>query len=344
MCETLQIPTTAPPYLDKLAQSGTSLQKIQQNLSNPTKKGRKTGPVLTLGRKRANGKYFTRFLQKELFFGCPDSPIRKAYLNTFYCTHAVEIKEGREVTKYCKNRWCLPCARIRTANYINAYLPQLKEMGDPQFLTITRRNVPGENLRDEISQLIKLRIALMHAEKMYRSRAGLGKVQALWKLEVTYNEARNDYHPHFHAILQDSDSAGRTLARWLSLKENSGKVSELGQKVKPVQDENAARELFKYFTKLISKDKSTGQFKIYDPLALDCIFQAMRQRQVYTPYGMKKPKEDYLNKTIDGLNLNPDFDYFFLWNQKIADWVEQETGELLTGNTPSEKIKSIFQK
>jgi hypothetical protein len=344
MCETLQIPTTAPPYLDKLAQSGKSWKKIQQNLPIPTKNGKKTGPVLTLGRKRANGKYFTRFLQKTLFYGCPESPLRNSYFNTFFCTHAVEIKGGQEFTTYCKNRWCLPCARIRTANYINAYLPQLKEMSNPQFVTLSRRNVPGENLRDEINELIKLRIALMDAEKKHRKKYGLGKLQALWKIEVTYNEARNDFHPHFHAILQDSDSAERTVLRWLSFKQNSGKVSAKAQDVKPVKDENSARELFKYFTKLISKDRQTGQYKIYDPLALDCIFQAMRKRQVYTPYGMKKPPEDYLNKTTEGLNLDPNFDYFFLWNQSLADWIEQKTGEFLTGNTPSEKIKSIFQK
>jgi hypothetical protein len=338
-----------PIILDKLAQFGTHPPgaPLKADFSvKPFKKFQtdtyKKLPPLTKERKRANAKYFTRYLQQVLFYGCPTSPLRKSYMNTFYCCHAIEYDAGKEKTTYCKNRWCLPCSRIRTGTYINSYLPQIMKMPSPQFITLSRRNVPGHELKTELNALIKLRALLMAAEKSYRKRNKLGKAQALFKIEVTYNEERQDFHPHFHAIVSNETTASRLVERWMGLDQNSGKVSLLGQNIKPVHSYDAAKELFKYFTKLLTKDKETEKVKIYPAQIMNTIFEAMRRRQVYTNYGLVKPQDtDYT--TAPPENLDANFYHFFLWNQNIADWVEDETGELLTGNKPSEKIKSIFQ-
>lgn len=342
-----------PTPFNKLAQSGTApssgpakadfLAKPFEKIQTDTDIKKNTKNKLSAGCKRANAKYFTRHLQKLLYYGNPASPLRKSYLNTYYCTHAIEYKEGKEFTTYCKNRWCLPCSRIRTAQYITGYLPQISEMPAPQLVTLTRRNVTGDILKDEISGLIKNRAAIMHSEKMHNRRNGLEKSKALWKIEITYNATREDFHPHFHLIVPTPEIGDRILSRWMALEDNRGKVSLAGQDIRPVENDGAAKEIFKYFTKLLNKDEETGKYKIYPATVLNTMFEAMRRRQVYTNYGLKKPDDpDYTTSPPENLDAN--FYHFFLWRQNLADWIEQETGELLTGNKPRESIKSIFEK
>jgi hypothetical protein len=213
------------------------------------------------------------------------------------------------------------------------------------MLTISRRNVPGNELRQEIEDLCKLRALMMKVENKHRTYNGRPTLKALFKLEVTYSYARNDFHPHFHAILENEEAAQSLRHRWLTFEQNFSKVDVQAQEITPVKGEGAAKEIFKYFTKLLSKDKDTGKIKVYPGTVLDTIFCAMKGRRVYTNYGLKAPPPtDYEAETISDEDIDPNFYNFFLWDQKLADWIEQETGELLTGNKPSDSIQSIFNK
>ena len=92
-----------PVLLDTLAQLRTE---------TPSK------PPVTLV-KRAKAKFLTNGLSFPLID--LNSPLKKSYWLTWHCT-SVLLQEGQKITsRYCNNRWCIVCNRIRTAKLINGY-------------------------------------------------------------------------------------------------------------------------------------------------------------------------------------------------------------------------------
>ena len=73
-----------------------------------------------------------------------------------YCAETIMTDEiGKVTTTYCKNRWCQTCNRIRTARLINGYLPQIKELFQPVFVTVTLPTVGGKELKPRIEEMEK---------------------------------------------------------------------------------------------------------------------------------------------------------------------------------------------
>jgi len=105
----------------------------------------------------------------------------------------------------------------------------------------------------------------------------------LRKLECTYNAEREDYHPHFHIAVDGRLQANAMLRRWLDL---HPEASPQAQDVRPC-DTGALKELFKYFTKIITKRPGISSHAVPSALALDVIFSAMRGRRVYQPMGFR---------------------------------------------------------
>ena len=75
-------------------------------------------PSVTL-QKRARTKSFSLPLATAL----TDlrSPLEKSYRSTIYCNRSITQVDGRMVSKYCGQRWCLTCNRIRTARAVESY-------------------------------------------------------------------------------------------------------------------------------------------------------------------------------------------------------------------------------
>src|SRR5699024_1222608 len=64
------------------------------------------------------------------------------------------------------------------------------------FLTLTAPNVPAEELNDEIKHYNHSFKKLMERKEVKNIVKGYAR-----KLEITYNEERDDYHPHFHVLI-----------------------------------------------------------------------------------------------------------------------------------------------
>lgn len=147
--------------------------------------------------------------------------------------------------KYCGNRWCLTCNRIRTARAINRYKPVLETWPDPYFVTLTVKNVPGSQLSATLDR--------MHHEVREIARAirrtDRLDFQALRKIEVTYNASTEEYHPHFHIVTEGRTQADALVKRWLRCWLTA---NERAQSIRQC-DPSGLAELFKYFTKLIAK-------------------------------------------------------------------------------------------
>jgi hypothetical protein len=286
-------------------------------------------------KKRARSKYFTNHLVYKLVD--EKSTLSKSYWNTWHCTNIIQ-QEGQKLTaKYCNNRWCQVCNRIRTAKAIKGYLPQIMELDQPQFVTLSRPNVKAADLKTELKTLLS-----QFKKVQNHFRRTEGKIlQGLRKLECTYNWKTKEYHPHLHIIVEGGENTGeKVVSEWLKFNPTA---HEKGQDYRPIADDKSALEMFKYFTKLTTKVDISGEsVSFIHSESLNVIFEAMRGRRVYQPIGtLKKVTEDVeelqSEEYEDIENVEHDIWTYF---DEFGDWVNSD-GELLTGYTPSESMKEL---
>jgi hypothetical protein len=317
-----------PPLLDTLAQPCQRTDDSHSKL-----------------RKRARAKWVTTPLAIAL--AELRSPLEKSYRNTVYCVETLyQDEEGKLSGKYCGNRWCLVCNRIRIARAINRYLPVLKTWQDPQLVSLTLPNVKAEELDSTITAMLRELPAIGRAMR----RTDRLALRALRKMECTHNPVRDDYHPHFHVVVEGLASSLALRDRWLSLHPES---SAEAQDVRPC-DSRGLVEFFKYFTKLVvklpcSNHGRPGARAFAPATALDVIFSAMKGRRVYQPMGFTTPpraardEEDVVGTEGDTRAQSRIGErVIWDWQQDFADWVDLATGECLTGFRPSPSGKTLM--
>lgn len=290
--------------------------------------------------KRARAKYFTL----GLMFGMVDlnSELKKGYWNTYYCACSLTKENGKITAKYCKNRWCLVCNRIRTAINYKKYFEQIKTWDDKYFVTLTFPNVHADMLEFTIDEMLKnfLRIRkLFHQRKM--------DFVGIRKLECTYNPERIDYHPHFHLIIRGQEQSKELVSQWLL---KYPEAEEFCQDIAKADDKSTS-ELFKYFTKLISSkhdkkfdiNKAPIEYrrKIYID-ALDVVFNAVKGRRTFQNFGFKADKVNEKHEETIETNEICDKIQYFDWNKELNDWFNRDTGELLTGYMPTEAMEKLI--
>jgi plasmid rolling circle replication initiator protein Rep len=104
---------------------------------------------------------------------------------------------------FCRERLCMMCnwrKSIKTYyNVSKVYDAAQLEYPNAQaiFVTLTVRNVDGSGLKDTISNMFIAWDKLLKHRRICTAKF-LGWFRAL---EVTYNRDKNEYHPHFHAII-----------------------------------------------------------------------------------------------------------------------------------------------
>lgn len=330
MCETTSLITN----IQQKAVKGSLLPKISGDMGHAldTLAQLRKSDLKTL-KKRAKAKFLSNSLVFKLVD--VDSELKSSYWNTFHCSKVL-AQEGQKITStYCNNRWCMVCNRIRTAKLINGYYPVLQELNNKQFVTLTIPNCKGEVLQSSIEEMIKNFRRIKDLARKYKL-----PIIGIRKLECTWNCHRNDFHPHFHLVIEGEEASRFVVKEWL--KRYTG-ANIKAQDIRPAT-ENSLLELFKYFTKLFpSKSKSKkGEFVTAE--ALDLMFRAMKGRRVFQPFGIKKVKE--INEDIDNLasqiieDIENDFSYW-IWQDDIADWERTTDNKGLTGYFPSDADLSI---
>ena len=303
------------PSLDKLAQ--------------PIPFGSENNPENTLKSlsKRAKAKYFTNSFVIPLALLKTD--LQKSYNNTIYGCSNILQQTGQKLTgKYCGNRWCVVCNRIKIAKLINAYKPALEKLKDKRFVTLTIKNVKGENLRSAIQEMTKTFILI---KKQFQKK----KIRfvGIRKMECTYNTRENEYHPHFHLIIEGIQPATLLVNKWLERYPVSDKRAQYNEET----DEGSLMELFKYFSKIITD----GVVYIE---ALDLIFTSMYGLRVYQSFGI--PKVNEVSEEIEELQAQTIEDLKEAektWHWIDNDWIDKTTGEMLTGYEPDDTMKRIIK-
>lgn len=291
--------------------------------------------------KRARSKYISKKFSIYLLQNCPDSPLRKAYTRSCYCSHELLVNDsGNLVGEYCKARWCLTCNRIRTALIILGYGPQLRKLDDLHFMTLTAQSCTKKELPGRIELFQKIWGAILNRNRNDNQR-GRGRVLiGLRKCECT-GRPGGRYHYHFHVVIQGYDNARWVMEEWMKRVTAVGlKISQAAQDLRPA-DENTLLELAKYTTKIATKATGKDGY-LATAQQLDWIFQCMQGRRSYQPFGgLSGVQEDLEDDDLIGQPLPVGLEGQ-IWEWEGVDWIS-EYGELLTGFEPTEKERVMYQ-
>jgi hypothetical protein len=211
---------------------------------------------------------------------------KKQYWKTWHCDR-VKLQQGNKIQgSLCRKRWCQHCNRIKTAELIGAYhkpLIELSEADTLYFVTLTAPTVKARQLRSELKKRYK---AFTRIKDNARKNHGV-KLVGIRKTEVTYNEAKDHYHPHFHLIVQGKSEAELIQALWLN---QFDRASINAQDIRAIDTTDSSNliEIFKYATKDVTKDTTTAK-------AMDTIYTALQGIRTIQTYGsirkVKEPKE-----------------------------------------------------
>lgn len=282
---------------------------------------------------RAKSKFLSYNLSNFLIASNPDSPLIKGYSNSLYCNALYEQDGHNLKTNWCNSRWCAACNRVRTAKVINGYLSQIEEYGKSDkwyFVTLTKRTVNGNDLPDSIVLMNKVWKNILDS-KVNR----MLKIRGIRKSECTIRPD-GTFHYHFHVIILGKENAAWLINAWL---ERLDDYSVREAQDMRILDNNGYKEIFKYFTKLTTSDKS-GKKSLYSGKDMDTVFRAMYKRRVYQPFGgLRKVTED-----VDIVSVS---EFTHLVNEKnIYTWVEEDWYNLdgieLTGYRAPDVLKEMF--
>lgn len=298
------------PILDTL--------EITSELQNEIENFNRDGWVGDTLLKRAKSKFLNVTLMHKMTQ--IKSQLHEKYQDTYFCSHQISVESNKAKSNFCKNRWCIICNRIRTAQLIQTYMPTLETWSEKSFLTLTVKNVEAEKLKPTLEKMYKNFTKIKDLER----KQSLCKLVGVRKLECTYNRETNEYHPHYHFILENSDKCNRIISRWLDLFPTA---DVKGQDFKPA-DKDSCFELFKYFTKLSSNSKKDNTITVS---ALDNILNSITGVRTFQPFGfvahkLEPPPENIeINKETELNDLSE-----FVYDRKYNDWFDKQTGELLT--------------
>lgn len=282
--------------------------------------------------KRAVSKYYTN----EILYPLIDLKNEREdmYWDTYHCVKTLaQDTEGKVTSKYCKNRWCIVCNRIRTATLINKYKPTLDTL-ETRFVTLTTHRSKLCNTEADLKFTLE---DMKHAfTKCWRRlKRKYGSVTAIRKIEVTWNWRNKHFHPHFHIILENnSDEAEYLVTQWLKCFPQS---SEKAQDIS-VTTENTVIETFKYFTKMwkrIENENTKEEIRVlpYPPDVMDTIFKVMYGKRTIQSYGGKiAPIEEDFDTSVATIFTEEKRQemIWWEWEQSVKTWVNLDTGEIRT--------------
>lgn len=145
------------------------------------------------------------------------------------CAECLAFRRDKETGRlrlyqayFCKVRLCPMCAwrrSLKIACHNKLIVEEANRQYKPAwiFLTLTVKNVEGDDLKQTISDMMKGFNRLMKYKKVDSSVLGYFRA-----LEITKNHEKNTYHPHFHVLIPVKKSYFRgqsyiKQAEWTSL-------------------------------------------------------------------------------------------------------------------------------
>jgi hypothetical protein len=260
------------------------------------------------------------------------SVMNKTYWRAYHCNNVL-IQEGKKLTaRYCNTRHCLVCNRIRSAKAIKGYTPSIMKLDkNLWFVTLTVKSVDAGLLRLRINDMTK---GFRRVQKNLKNTHKI-KLKGIRKLEVNYNPTKDTFNPHFHLIVSGNPCEVILLkSLWLN-QFSTIDASVKSQDIRPT-NEGATLELFKYFTKVLTKGN------LY-PVAMDVIFTAMKGKRTVQPFGgLKIVSEDIDEIQSDEMEfLEVETNKQHIFSDDYLDWVS-EYGEVLSNHKPTSETLDLI--
>ncbi|MFN0217171.1 MAG: protein rep [Saprospiraceae bacterium] len=273
-----------------------------------------------------------------------EKELARTFWNTFHCQRKLVSHKGRSYGDYCKNRFCPLCVSIRRGEFINRYLPVIETWEDPYFVTLTQKSVPAEKLERWFFGVDKAFRQIKNKYKKRNQRGGKIKFMGIKCLECNFNPKRKWYNPHLHLIVPNKAMADLLKLEWQK-KWTEKFTSPLAQKIRRVGSHRRDLiETIKYgskiFTDFDARDKGKMPPKIYVAAMIN-IYKAMKPYHLFDSFGFNLPKEEKSStKTIVPSVECKDF----IYAPEVYDWVNDKTGEGLTGYTPTAQLVWLFEE
>ncbi len=272
------------------------------------------------------------------------------YWNTWHCQNDLLTYKGRAYGNLCKNRFCSVCVSIRKADMINKYLPIINTWSNIQFLTLTVKSQPRQNLDKWMQGMKKAMSRILDmCRKRYKRGKG-SKLIGIMSLECNFNPIRKTYNPHYHILTATKEIAEIIKKEWVRLWNKGQKTLALPylQNIRKVMDtEKDIIETIKYTAKIFTDPemkkkkgyKAKKDHKIY-AAGLHEIYKAMKGKELFGKFGFNlpnggslAPKEQITNKAEH-----------WVYDPKITDYVNTSTGQVMTQYVPDEELESILDE
>jgi len=272
----------------------------------------------------------------------------QAYWNAYHCQSKIISSNNKLYGNYCKNRFCTVCCAIRKAEIINKYYPILKQWENPYFVTLTVKAIKAKNLNKWVFGMNKaFSIIKDRCKKRHQREKGI-KLIGIKSLECNFNPQRKTYNPHFHIIVPTKEIAELLIKEWMLQWNKTGVIhtSPKAQHMRKVENlERDLIETIKYGSKIFTeadlkkKGKQVTAPMVY-AYALDNILCAMKGKRIFDRFGFNLPKTA-AKETTQKLISNYD-EYIF--SSDATDWVNQTTGECLTGYTQPIELSHLLNE
>ncbi|RZJ94047.1 MAG: hypothetical protein EOO60_03880 [Hymenobacter sp.] len=229
---------------------------------------------------------------------------------------------------------------MRTAELLTDYLPILKSWPEKYLVTLTIPNCKAEELQATIQGMLGVMSRIRETMKKQHQRGQrAAQLVGFRKLEVTHNPSLKNFHPHFHILLNNRQAADDLRRLWL---QHNPTASWDAQDVRQA-DNNSAAEVMKYFTKIVSRHSTKRVILVEE---LNTIFEAVAGvRTFQTMGGIKVTKStEAEQEEAEAMAEAMETEAVYEWHQAVTDWVNLDTGELLTGFKPSEELRELVEK
>lgn len=255
----------------------------------------------------------------ELKKNVDNSEIKK-YWKAYHCAN-VFLKIGNRIhTERCKQRFCQNCARIQAADITNGYKAPLETLRNEDSLymvTLTRPNVRGRELSNEIKNMVKTFQKIKDALRKAKT-----PLNGFRKIECTHNIQKNTYNPHFHILVQGQTTAESLLSSWLK---HNPRATRKAQNISLIDSDDYMREISKYAAKDPVSNEATAEAAII-------MYKSMRGKRIYQPFGtIRKVKIQETAKEISTTFEAPELNEndTFVWTAESKTWTAANHQELV---------------
>lgn len=229
----------------------------------------------------------------------------------------------------CMNRFCPICMATKARKEAYMLLIILKFLSYAKdyefiFLTLTVPNVAGDELVGELDEQY-LALKRLIQRKEFKSISN-GFIR---KTEITYNQKRNDFHPHIHMLI----AVNKSYFTEKSLYVSQHKWQEIWKKCKKdnsitqVNVKKANESSFKELAKYEAKD---FDMLGYSQEVFDVFYKALKGRKTLTFNGCfqeakKMYKEGKLDeyKEVDKTEYVDTFFHMFNYSKSKYDFIKE---------------------